>query len=1555
MTNHWKMARIPKANDRRMKNSSKKTNAKVRSIAAYCMLGLLIIACGDTATPSKEFPVTPTPQPVETPVSPAFTEPIPTPVVTIVSEQEDTLPEAVPANFLPLVDGFGFQNFGGNTADSRLTAADLAVMFGPNGICEDLAEWKKQKRCVGTTTALQFLRQLNRVLENGLCYGMSAMSSRFFANTVDPAAFQDTAMRPLDLTKDATISHQLAYWHAIQFTAEARATSNQFDMAYPSEVIQQLAASLQESNGIQYSLGMYSEHGGHAVTPYKVDETTSSMKVWFYDNNWPGEERWMELDKETEEWTYGFASVNLEDADASPWTGSDVGSLRLVPHYQEESGYACFFCKGDTKQSGGTGSTILLNPDKSGENSGLLIVDELGRRLGLVDGNIVNEIPGASYDVMPAGDTLLSAVMVTIPSGTENYEIQLKDIKPLTREAKYPEYFPKALGNELMPGETKEHKEKDQGQKASILIAEQGGPLVSVDIKEHNPNPTGQLAKDDDKESLAEVDSSNERKNSQEKESSVIIKIQKKDTESIDSGSPHHVVSIEADTPTKVTQTLNQSVLVMANQASEKIVSVFSDKKLEELEVTNEKTQETIVKLSDVKDVLSTPVDKFGDTDDVVIKRGQNKVVDIVFADKSAAVIDETAQSINAVLTDGTLVNSQLTDTGDRVASYSDGTKQVIETDGTKVFEDKTGIIVVEKTTGETELFKPTEEKDRYQSMKIEDPERLDLKVIDESDFDIKEDLQKDVSSTLDRIIKVENLFDNEKEHDREGFSTEDKQLLEALDKLHTIEISTDFILHTVEETEAQTDIKGLITEAIAFTEERHVLLENIGKVLSTDSAISEAEIITMLRDGEGMTEEEAWRLLDEEEVVESFHAQEISLAFDRMKATGLTEDEVIEAMKAQQIFDSEEIKEVILEEQLSLSIEDARSTGLTEEQAIQLISQAGEFTEDAIRNVLYEDKLGVAFYQLKNSGLTDKEAIEAMSKDSEINEEQLKGVLRKEELGFDVYHLLNSGFSTEESLELISSEQFDEEEARAQLREEELALEVSGLVTNGSSKKDVLKTILDQGQFTEEEIIEVIREEELHTEMATMETLGLTEEEIWRVMKEENSQDDPVLMLDKMLSEGTSHAEAWTQIREEAITEDMNKMRSSGMSEEQVQLWRMISESELMDELDSFKTNNLTDDDLTLMITKQEIRSDIETMQLAGLDQKEIAEMIDKEDLDIETLEELLDETWIENDVDQLRNEGVSDDELQKLLHQSQLLDNIEKLPETLRENDLLQLFGKETFNSKGMGDSGEQEALLTKMKNMQLEEIKEIDTSLVEAYQDHSKREDSKTNLYDKSYDIYAAKVALLEQRYMSAEIDNAEELEDKIDDAYDEYLDMVSEVEQSYEDPRESNITSLKNFVEGLKQDTEQISAVADALRSSEEAKKEMSELKEQIDSDFAELDTWLENLEGTTSSLTEEVNRELPENHSTLDPRLSSDDPKKDQPLSRDTQKPDVIDSEKRDAMDKRDPVIPPSTNDPDKARSDPARDDTDKRDPVTQETEPESSSRNSPSVTRNMPS
>jgi len=35
--------------------------------------------------------------------------------------------------------------------------------------------------------------------------------------------------------------------------------------------------------------------GGHAVTPYRVEEMAGGYRIYIYDSNWPSEERWIDV------------------------------------------------------------------------------------------------------------------------------------------------------------------------------------------------------------------------------------------------------------------------------------------------------------------------------------------------------------------------------------------------------------------------------------------------------------------------------------------------------------------------------------------------------------------------------------------------------------------------------------------------------------------------------------------------------------------------------------------------------------------------------------------------------------------------------------------------------------------------------------------------------------------------------------------------------------------------------------------------------------------------------------------------------------------------------------------------------------------------------------------------------------------------------------------------------------------------------------------------------------------------------------------------------------
>jgi hypothetical protein len=153
-------------------------------------------------------------------------------------------------------------------------------------------------------------------------------------------------------------------------------------------------------NGETYTIGIYNDRGeGHAITPFGVEDNGDGLyAILVYDNNYPGETRELFIDSRDNSWTYE-TSINPE-VESDVWSGNaDTATLDLTPTSARLDVQSCPFCEG-----GISGVNKLAAPEQlvnqiffDGEGH-ILITDESGNRLGYVDGNIVNEIDGASYN-----------------------------------------------------------------------------------------------------------------------------------------------------------------------------------------------------------------------------------------------------------------------------------------------------------------------------------------------------------------------------------------------------------------------------------------------------------------------------------------------------------------------------------------------------------------------------------------------------------------------------------------------------------------------------------------------------------------------------------------------------------------------------------------------------------------------------------------------------------------------------------------------------------------------------------------------------------------------------------------------------------------------------------------------------------------------------------------------------------------------------------------------------------------------------------------------------
>src|SRR5207253_2334504 len=133
---------------------------------------------------------------------------------------------------------------------------------------------------------------------------------------------------------DEKLQREIAYWMATQFMAPSK--DKFVGELSPNDMLAKIQAAFQGgSSGEQYTIGMFKTDmgkraGGHALTPYAIMESGDTTKLMVYDNNFPNEERSIEIDKKANTWKYNAAinptvPAELYQGDAS------TKSLLLAP------------------------------------------------------------------------------------------------------------------------------------------------------------------------------------------------------------------------------------------------------------------------------------------------------------------------------------------------------------------------------------------------------------------------------------------------------------------------------------------------------------------------------------------------------------------------------------------------------------------------------------------------------------------------------------------------------------------------------------------------------------------------------------------------------------------------------------------------------------------------------------------------------------------------------------------------------------------------------------------------------------------------------------------------------------------------------------------------------------------------------------------------------------------------------------------------------------------------------------------------------------------------
>lgn len=246
--------------------------------------------------------------------------------------------------FRPSTNGFQFENYGSNVPGLvNLTTNEMRRMFGDR-VCASMANGI----CTLTPPAQKWMESQNRSMNGGHCEGMAVLASLIYSDTLNASSFGAATTPELTLPNNSTLQKEIAYWFSTQATRVDDQTPNEDMTMTPAQVVQKLQTEFGKPAGQRdwFVLGLYKPQytGGHAVTPYAIDDTGNGvLRIMVYDNNFPNQERFVVVNTTANTWSYTTATNPSEPQ--SEYTGdASTKTLTLAPLSLRLRTPICPFC-----------------------------------------------------------------------------------------------------------------------------------------------------------------------------------------------------------------------------------------------------------------------------------------------------------------------------------------------------------------------------------------------------------------------------------------------------------------------------------------------------------------------------------------------------------------------------------------------------------------------------------------------------------------------------------------------------------------------------------------------------------------------------------------------------------------------------------------------------------------------------------------------------------------------------------------------------------------------------------------------------------------------------------------------------------------------------------------------------------------------------------------------------------------------------------------------------------------------------------------------------------
>ncbi len=313
--------------------------------------------------------------------------------VALSAEADSTLGYTVPS------DGWSFRNYRADTS-TTFSAVDAIALFGDEAVCVEASG-----DCTPTPAAAEWIAMVAESMGYGSCEGMTVSSlDRFLAGAAPPSG-------TLDLTPE--VFRRISQLFATQYLSKVIDATKPWRRASVAEIFDELVASLADPGHEHYTLGVYAKGGGHSVVPYAVDRLEGGRAViYVYDPNWPGLNRYVEVDTDSNRWRFSYQGADPE-TDPGAWTGGG-GSLDLQPLSSREAPHEEAF-KGSA-----VGRRVLLTVTSDDRNWAIT-----------AGGTTIR-----GEDVLPGEDTVLAVIRAgTFGATTTLIEVPEVDYETITVEA----------------------------------------------------------------------------------------------------------------------------------------------------------------------------------------------------------------------------------------------------------------------------------------------------------------------------------------------------------------------------------------------------------------------------------------------------------------------------------------------------------------------------------------------------------------------------------------------------------------------------------------------------------------------------------------------------------------------------------------------------------------------------------------------------------------------------------------------------------------------------------------------------------------------------------------------------------------------------------------------------------------------------------------------------------------------------------------------------------------------------------------------------------------